>query len=115
MPVAQTLGLTVAVQDGIVPSLHLLDPALVSKTTFLSTPDESLMIVVSFKASLAVVPSAHFVGGLVSAHVGIDPSEHLAGVPLAVPVLQVPAGLLSAHVGAKPLPHRAGPFWIYFS
>jgi len=58
------------------------------------------MMVVSFLFSLAEDPSAHFVGGFLSTHVGIDPSLHFAGVPEAVPVLQVPGALPSVHVGA---------------
>ena len=58
------------------------------------------MMVVSFLFSLAEDPSAHLVGGNLSTHAGIDPSSHFGGVPVAVPVLQVPGAFPSVHVGA---------------
>lgn len=96
----QILGSTLDVHCGCVPSVHLVEPDLVSLITFLSTPDLSLMMVVSFLFSLAEDPSAHLAGGFLSTHVGIVPSVHFGGVPVADPVAQVPGAFPSVHVGA---------------
>jgi len=109
VPVAQTSGLTDDEHIAGDPSVHLDEPALVSAITFLSTPDESLIIVVSLTDSLAVEPSAQVDGFFLSEHNGIEPSEHFGGVPLAVPVGHVPGAFLSVQVGALPSLHKAGP------
>jgi len=77
----QTFGSTLPVHNAFDPSVHLLDPTYDVFSVFLSTPDLSLITVVSFTFSLGVEPLAHVVGPLTpsESQVAAEPSEHFGG------------------------------------